>query len=98
MHSYSEFYCPQDVKDLRFSFEKLCEVFKCVFFINAKPKLTIAYEYFKKSLCSKQFSLLAQLQNIPKHVVVTFTNNYDSVIFKGINKSTFEKVLFKNHL
>ena len=49
MYKYAEFYCAQDVRVLRLSFEKLCEGFKDEFGIDVKRKLTtpsIADEFF----------------------------------------------------
>ena len=51
MYKYAEFYCCQDVRILRESFEKLAEGFLNEFGIDAKTKLTtpaLANEYFRK--------------------------------------------------
>ena len=51
MYKYAEFYCVQDVRILRESFEKLAEGFLNEFGIDAKTKLTtpaLANEYFRK--------------------------------------------------
>ena len=53
MYKYAEFYCQQDVRILRESFEKLCEGFKKEFDIDVRTKLTtpsVAYEYFRQKV------------------------------------------------
>ena len=53
MYKYAEFYCAQDIRILRESFEKLCDGFEKEFGVDVKSKLTtpaIADEYFRRQV------------------------------------------------